>query len=118
MDDMATHDDHMARLRRQLGDVTAVSASEAKNSFGQILDSAIRDGAVVITKHDTPRAILMSVEEYEAIGRAKRLDTLTADFDAAFARMQKLGVGAKMKAAFDASPRDLGAAAVKAARKK
>ena len=37
---------------------TTVAASEAKNKFGQVLDSALRDGAVVITKHDTPKAVL------------------------------------------------------------
>ena len=32
-----------------------VAASEAKNQFGQVLETALRDGAVVITKHDTPK---------------------------------------------------------------
>jgi antitoxin Phd len=115
---MADMNDYLARLRRELGNATTVSASEAKNQFGQMLDSAIRDGAVVITKHDAPKAILLSIEEYEMLKQTRRLDSLSAEFDATYARMQQPGMAGKMAAAFNSSPRELGATAVKAARKK
>ena len=97
---------------------TTVAASEAKNQFGQVLESALRDGAVVITKHDAPKAVLISIEELEAIAAGGRLDTLTQEFDAQYAKMQKPGFSKAMNTAFDATPKQLGAAAVKAARKR
>jgi len=97
---------------------TTVAASEAKNQFGQVLESALRDGAVVITKHDTPKAVLLSIEELEALTARSNLDTLAREFDAKYARMQKPAVGKALAAAFEASPKQLGAAAVKAARKR
>jgi antitoxin Phd len=97
---------------------TTVAASEAKNQFGQVLESALRDGAVVITKHDAPKAILMSIEELQAIAARSRLDTLADEFDAKYVQMQKPGFGKAMDRAFAATPKQLGAAAVKAARKK
>ena len=97
---------------------STVAASDAKNQFGQVLESALRDGAVVITKHDAPKAILMSIEELEAIAARSRLDTLTREFDAKYVRMQKPEFAKAMGAAFSASPKQLGSTAVKAARKK
>ena|SRR5436190_13711566 len=95
-----------------------VTASEAKNQFGQVLESALREGAVVITKHDTPKAILLSIEEFEAIASRGRLDTLTREFDEKYVRMQRPGFDTALRNAFGASPKQLGAAAVKAARKR
>jgi len=97
---------------------TTVTASEAKNQFGQVLESALRDGAVVITRHDTPKAILLSIEELEAIAARSRLDTLATEFDATYTRMQEPGFAKALDSAFGASPKRLGAAAVKAARKR
>lgn len=110
---MANANDVLSKLR-----YTKVAASEAKNQFGQVLESALRDGAVVITKHDTPKAILLSIEELEAIAARSQLDTLTREFDAKYVRMQKPSFAKAMDGAFAATPKQLGAAAVKAARKK
>ena len=97
---------------------TTVAASEAKNQFGQLLESALRDGAVVITKHDAPKAILLSIEELQAIASRSRLDTLADEFDAKYVQMQKPGFAKAIDRSFAATPKQLGAAAVKAARKK
>src|SRR5262245_28029610 len=97
---------------------TSVAASEAKNQFGQVLETALRDGAVVITKHETLKATLMSMAEREAITVRGRLDTLAREFDARYARMQQPGFDKALGNAFSASPKQLGAAAVKAARKR
>lgn len=96
-----------------------MSATDAKNRFARILDSAIQHGAVVITKHDTARAVLLSIDEFTALAEpANRLDPLSDEFDALFARMQAPGARAAMQAAFDAPPRELGRAAVSAARRR
>ena len=80
----------------------------------------LRGGAVVITKHDAPKAILLSVDEFNALTRTTetRLDSLSADFDAMLARMQTPRARSGMQAAFGASPKALGRAAVTAARKR
>lgn len=95
---------------------TTVTASEAKNEFGQMLETALRGDAVVITKHDTPKAVLLSIEELEAIAARSRLDTLSQEFDAKYVRMQKPGFDKAMGKAFAATPKQLGANAVKAKR--
>jgi len=39
----------------KLVDVATVTASRLKNEFGTVFEQATADGAVVITKHDSPR---------------------------------------------------------------
>jgi antitoxin Phd len=79
---------------------------------------AIQGGAVVITKHDAPKAVLISVENFNALagGADTRLDTLSREFDALLARMQTPRARRGMKKAFAASGTQLGKAAVAAAR--
>ena len=74
----------------------------------------------MITKHDSPKAILISVAEFDRISRASEfaLDSLSEEFDALFASMQTPKSRRAMKAAFAASPEELGAVAVLAARKR
>ena len=43
----------------ELVDVPTVAATRIKNEFGAVLEQAIRGGAVAITKHETPRAVLI-----------------------------------------------------------
>lgn len=97
-----------------------ISATDAKNRLGNLLDAVLQGGMVLITKHETPRAVLLSVEEYGALSGASqtRLETLNGEFDALLARMQTAKARAGMKAAFAASPKHLGKAAVEAARKR
>jgi antitoxin Phd len=96
----------------------SVSASEAKSGFGRVLEMAIQGGAVVITKHDAPKAVLISVENFNALSGAAqtKLDTLSREFDALLARMQTSKAHRGMKAAFAASGKRLGKAAVAATR--
>jgi prevent-host-death family protein len=96
-----------------------VTATEAKNDFGRILERVIRGGQVVITKHDTPKAVLISVERYDLLssGRQAKLDALTREYDALLDSMQTPKARAAVKKLFRASPRRLGQAAVAAARK-
>lgn len=101
-------------------ELVSFNATEAKNAFGRVLDAALRQGAAVITKHDVPRAVLLSLEEFDALtsSRLTQLEALASDFDALLARMQTPASRRGMRAAFDASPPELGEAAVKAARKR
>lgn len=96
------------------------TATEAKNEFGRVLDQALQGATIVITKHDAPRAVLISIDKFNALQQAPqlKLDTLTAEFDALLTRMQTTTARAGMKRAFNASPEQLGKAAVDAARKR
>ena len=98
--------------------VASVSASEAKNEFGHVLERVIQGGVMVITKHGAAKAVLMPVEEYNALSRATQfqLSSLTKEFDELLLRMQTPKARAAMKAAFHASPKQLGKAAVAAVR--
>jgi len=113
----------LAGLRTRRGariPACSFSATDAKNEFGRLLDTAIQEGAVVITKHDMPKAVLLSLDEFNALAHRDqgRLETLSGEFDALLARMQTPEARAGMKAAFDASPAQLGKAALAAARKR
>ena len=101
-------------------EASSFTATDAKKQFGQVLELVLRGGVVVITKHDAPKAIVLSMDEFNALtqGSERRLDSLSADFDAMLARMQTPRARSAMKAAFGASPKELGRAAVVAARKR
>lgn len=112
---------HVATFRNSRGEAlkpATVTASEAKSEFGRVLEMAIQGEAVVITKHDAPKAVLISVESFNALSGAAetKLDTLSQEFDALLARMQTAEARGRMKAAFAASGKRLGKAAVAAAR--
>jgi antitoxin Phd len=104
----------------ELVDVPTVAATRFKNEFGTIFEQAALGGAVAITKHNTPRAVLLSYAEFEALTRAAvpMLDELTDEFDDLLEQMQTSTSKAAMASAFNATPQQLGRAAVKAARAK
>lgn len=110
-------------FRNRSGDlveIPEVTASQAKNTFGEILDGAARSGAVAITRHRRPVAVLLSYEEFESLSsaRSETLETLSAKFEGLLERMQAPGARRGMEAAFNAGPEDLGRAAAGAARRR
>ena len=111
----------MFRNRRgEQRDVVSYPATTAKNNFGRVFEKALSDGAVAITRHETPRAILLSIEEFLAlVHKAEpQLDTLSGEFDAMMAKLQTPEAREALDRAFHASPEELGRAAVAAARKR
>jgi prevent-host-death family protein len=112
----------ISRLRNQRGEsmgTSSFTATEAKNEFGRVLDKALQGEVVLITRHETP-FVLLAVDEFKDLvgSRRSELDTLRGEFDALLARMQTAEARAGIKAAFDATPAQLGRAAVAAARKR
>jgi antitoxin Phd len=108
-------------IRNRLGEPPKqISATDAKNKLGEVLDSVMQSGMVLITRHETPRAVLLSIEEFQALSRQdeSRLDALSGEFDRLLAQMQTPTARAGMKAAFNASPAKLGKAAIAAPRKR
>ncbi len=111
------------QFRNHRGDLVAApafSASDAKNAFGRLLETAERAGMVTITRHNEPKAVLLSMDEYRALTDARQnaLGALAGEFDAMLDRMQAPGAGAAMQKAFDTPPRELGRTAVQGARGK
>lgn len=97
-----------------------VPATDAKNQFGRLLDRALRGRRIVITKHETPAAVLMSFDDYRRLApeAVPDLGTLSREFDDLLDRMQSKPARRAAKALFTASPSALAKAAVAEARRK
>ncbi len=118
---MARPSTRVATFRNSRGELrqpSPVTASEAKSEFGRVLEIAVQGGAVVITRHDAPKAVLISVEDFNALsgGTDSRLDTLDREFDALLDRMQTPRARRATEKAFAASGKALGRAAVASVR--
>lgn len=98
--------------------VPVVPASEAKAKFADLLEAVRAGGLRVISRHDKPEVVLLSLELFEALTRAipDPLESLRADFEAQVARMQTPEHQRAVNSLFAASPAELGAAAQAAAR--
>jgi prevent-host-death family protein len=96
----------------------SVTATEAKNSFGSVLDRVMVEGRVAITKHEEVRAVLLSVAEYRSLLK-QQYDPLAAlgnEFDGLVERMNAPKARAAGRALFEATPARLGRAAKAAAK--
>ena len=91
-----------------------MSATQLVAGIQKVGRTVATHGAVLITKHDQPAYVLMSVERYREMQRAAEPDlgALGSEFDAMLARMQ--GQGDALAQAFAMAPEAGGAAAVKA----
>ena len=95
----------------------AVSATKLVAGMQKVTSAVMTHGAVVVTRHDEPAMVLMSIDRYLALELAAEpdLDALTKQFDDMFARMQGDEAAQAMESAFAMSPAELGKAAVRAA---
>jgi len=116
---LAAHPRRKHAPRPASAKVVYMSSTEAQNGFGRVLEIVGRNGRVFITRRNANQAVVISVEEYEALtGRSESpLDALTAEFDEMVAQMQTPVAKAAMRAAFRASPDELADAAVWAAQR-
>jgi prevent-host-death family protein len=96
-----------------------VSATEAQNNFGEVLTRVARDGRVFITRYRRPEAVVLSMEEYEALTGQEPIDlaALEREFESMIGHMQSAGQRSAMDALFGASGLDLGKAAARNRRK-
>jgi prevent-host-death family protein len=110
---------HATAVDAALKRMPKIAATEIAKQMQDVNDKVSRHGAAVITKHDKPVMVLMTVEHYKKLAAQATpdLDTLTREFDAMVATMQDKGFSAKALAAFNASPAELGRAAVEGARR-
>jgi prevent-host-death family protein len=102
------------------GSPILMTATKVKNNMGQVLDRVIQGETVLILRHETPKAAVVPITEFEKLFARPEtgLDILTRKYDAMLARMQTPSARKGMKTAFDASPKRLGRAAVAVARRR
>ncbi len=121
----------MARYDRKLKDPkfasslvreapVTVTATEAKTRFGPLLEGAIQGRTVVITRHNTAKAVLLPMAEYEALSarRTPEIPGLAAEFDAWLDSLQTPEHRAARRRAFNLSPKEMGRAAVEYHRRR
>lgn len=103
------------RTRRGTAEVI-IAATDAQNEFGQVLDRAAGDDVIVITRHNVPRAVMISVDRYRDLARedTRMLDTLSAEFDELLRTMQEPDIAAAIERGFTATPEEMGRAALAA----
>jgi antitoxin Phd len=112
-------DTHTFRNRKgELVSMPEVTASKAKSAFGEVLERVAATGGVAITRHNVPKAVVISWEEFQSLSRARSesVDSLADQFEGLLASMQGPPARAAMERAFNAPPEELGRAAVEAAR--
>lgn len=103
-------------LQRLTRDFVSFSATNLVAGMQKVTSTVMAKGAVVITRHDEPAMILMSVDRYLKLEQAAEpnLDALTRQFDDMLARMQGAQAAQRMADAFAMTPQELGKAAVAA----
>jgi antitoxin Phd len=104
----------------ELVDITQVPATRFKNELAAMFEQAALGRPVAITRHDMPKAVLISYDEFRALmaSRNPSLGALEAEFDSLLEAMQSPGARKAMASAFDASPAAIGRAAARAATPK
>src|SRR5438093_770238 len=92
-----------ADVARAISGLPEFSSTSLATGIGAITREVMKRGAAVITKHDEPVMVLISIERYAQLEKAAApdLDALTDRFDAMYARMQAPGVAERTIAALD-----------------
>jgi len=111
---LSARPESLERLSRTL---PSVSATSLVAGMQKVTRTVLAEGAIVITRHDEPTMVLMSVDRYLKLEQAAapNLDALTRQFDDMFSRMQGPDAAQAMADAFAMEPEAMGAAAVRAA---
>ena len=110
---LSSRPESLQRLARTL---PSVSATSLVAGMQKVTRTVMTEGAIVITRHDEPTMVLMSVDRYLKLEQAAapNLEALTQQFDDMFARMQGSDAATDMADAFAMGPKGLGDAAVRA----
>ncbi|MEO1367494.1 MAG: type II toxin-antitoxin system prevent-host-death family antitoxin, partial [Acidobacteriota bacterium] len=93
-------------------------ATRAKGSFAKLLQDVEKGDRVVVTKHESPSAVVVSYDEFKAL-RARSesaLEAMRSRFADLVAEFQTQAFEQGVDGLFESSPRELGEAAVRAAR--
>jgi len=99
----------------RLAEMPSISATELKNATADVFEKVAANRAVAITRHDKPRAVLLSIAQYEALagsGNPEWLEKLHEEYRGMLDRMQGPEQRAIAEKLFRATPEELGEAAV------
>lgn len=94
-------------------DRRSVPATQAKNRFGEILQTARDSGPVFIERHGQAQAVVLGIDTYnkltsnERSSQERELDYWTREFDALHARMQTHKARRAVDALFSATDAEL-----------
>jgi prevent-host-death family protein len=104
----------------RLQELPTVTATELKHSTADVLDQVSAGKSVAITRHDKPRAVLISLEQYEELTGSQSgwLEELQTEYRSMLDRMQEPEQKAAARRLFEATPEELGAAAVRGAQRR
>lgn len=97
-----------------------IPSTEAQNEFGRVLDQSAAGQDIAITRHNVVRAVLVSAARYRQLvggDDEPALEALGARFDDLYASMQTAKVRAGTIRGIDATPKEMGRAAVAAAKR-
>lgn len=103
----------------RVNELDTVTATDLKNSTAEVLDSVRERRALAITRHEKPRAVLLSIEAYQALVHRDPpwLESLKEQYQDMLEAMQAPEQKAAALRAFNATPEELGRAAVEGARR-
>ncbi|HNR22210.1 MAG TPA: hypothetical protein PKL49_04220 [Steroidobacteraceae bacterium] len=106
------------KFPRLISELPRVAATRLVEGMQKVTSTVMAHGAVVVTRHEQPSMVLMSVDRYVQLRRAAEpdLDRLTRQFDELFDRMQGPEAAQRMAEAFEMPSAQLGEAAVRAAK--
>jgi prevent-host-death family protein len=94
-------------------------AAFIKSNWRDVVADANAHGEVIVTNHNRPEVMVISMERYQELRREAEandpLAVLRAEFDRELAVLNEPGAGARLREAFRATPAQLAAAANAAA---
>lgn len=101
----------------RVSEMPVISATELKNATADVFEQVAAHRSVAITRHNKPRAILLSIEQYETLTGQHHdwLKDIYAEYQEMFDKMQKPEQRAGAERAFNATPEELAGTAVRAA---
>ena len=105
----------------RIAEMPTISATDLKNATADVFEQVAAKRAVAITRHEKPRAVLLSVEQYEALTGQQNpdwLEKLHEEYRGMLDRMQGPEQRAAAEKLFKATPEELGEAALWAAQQK
>ncbi len=102
------------QLDDSLDPVESFTITEFKERAREVIDLVADHKAIAILRHKMPDAVLISAGDYVEYMklRRERLNFLSQRYDDLVARMQTAAAAAGVDALFNASPEDLGRAAM------
>ncbi len=104
--------------KSMIASLPSFSATKLVAGMQKVISAVMTHGAVLVTRHDEPVMVLLSVDRYLKLqeAAAPNLEMLTRQFDTMFARMQGVEAARNMADAFAMTPAQLGEAAARAAK--